>query len=59
MTPHEALLFAARVLEQTGEAGTDQARLLLEQLAEDYPTATREQPQDGLRSTECRLKVRT
>jgi hypothetical protein len=46
MTPHEALLFAARVLHQTGEAGTDQAVLLLEQLAEDYPVATRELPQD-------------
>ena len=59
MTPHEALLFAARVLQQTGEAGTDQARLLLEQLAEDYPTATRELPQDSLQSTRCGLKVRS
>ena len=59
MTPHEALLFAARVLQQTGESGTGQAVLLLEQLAEDYPTATRELPRDSLQSTGCGLKVRT
>lgn len=44
MTPHEALLFAARVLQQTGEHGTTQAVLLLEQLAEEYATKAKTTP---------------